>query len=372
MSVRDSSPANSHPLTGSVEWRGLTVLEAPAHPYRGVVPSILLHGLAVVALLSLRMALPEVDRGSKHFTLTAAVPPRQAAARRSEPAVPQRQPIVSVVPPLEWHISQPRTAVRLAPRVESPRVAPIALPAPVPLLVPAPPAETPPLPVAFQMPRPVVRTGTFGSARAAAAVNPPPALPREPGAFETVATANPTSSKASVKTGAFEVSGEPREVSLAVPKVASTGFEGVQARRAWQVAGAARGDAGFGAVAAARTTEIQPPVHEGSFASTVVPPALPKARMEAKRSSDVEILFKPLPVYTEEARRLKIEGEVLVEVLFAASGEVRISRVVQSLGHGLDEAAVRAAERIRFKPAENNGNPVDSVAIARITFRLAY
>jgi TonB family protein len=86
----------------------------------------------------------------------------------------------------------------------------------------------------------------------------------------------------------------------------------------------------------------------------------------------MEILYKPNPVYTEEARRLRLEGEVLLEVVFGASGELRVLRVVRGLGHGLDEAAVRSAQQIRFKPAKREGQAVDSVATLHVRFQLAY
>ena len=85
----------------------------------------------------------------------------------------------------------------------------------------------------------------------------------------------------------------------------------------------------------------------------------------------VEILFKPKPVYTDEARKLNLEGEVLLEVMFGANGQLHVNRVVQGLGHGLDEAAVTAASKIKFKPAQHNGSAVDSTAIVHVTFQLA-
>jgi TonB family protein len=85
----------------------------------------------------------------------------------------------------------------------------------------------------------------------------------------------------------------------------------------------------------------------------------------------VEILFKPRPVYTDEARKLNLEGEVLLEVIFGANGQLRVNRVLQGLGHGLDEAAVSATNKIRFKPAKRNGQAVDSTNIVRVTFQLA-
>lgn len=86
----------------------------------------------------------------------------------------------------------------------------------------------------------------------------------------------------------------------------------------------------------------------------------------------VEVLFKPTPAYTDQARRMKLEGEVLLEVVFAAAGDLRVLRVARGLGYGLDEEAVRAARQIRFKPARRNGQPTDTVALVHITFQLAY
>jgi TonB family protein len=86
----------------------------------------------------------------------------------------------------------------------------------------------------------------------------------------------------------------------------------------------------------------------------------------------VEITYKPNPIYTDEARRLKLEGEVLLEVVFGANGQLRVNQVVRGLGHGLDEAAIAAANKIRFKPALRNGQPLDSTAIVHVVFQLAY
>jgi TonB family protein len=85
----------------------------------------------------------------------------------------------------------------------------------------------------------------------------------------------------------------------------------------------------------------------------------------------VEILSKPTPAYTPEARELKVEGEVVLEVVFVASGEMHVVGIVERLGHGLDEAAIQAAKKIRFRPARRNGLPVDHAAVLRIVFQLA-
>ena len=91
----------------------------------------------------------------------------------------------------------------------------------------------------------------------------------------------------------------------------------------------------------------------------------------AAKMVPAEVISKPTPAYTPEARNLRIEGEVVLEVVFEASGKLRIVRVVQGLGHGLDESAVHAAEQIRFKPAKRDGQPSDYTALVHIVFQLA-
>lgn len=101
------------------------------------------------------------------------------------------------------------------------------------------------------------------------------------------------------------------------------------------------------------------PVHRHVIASPMATP--------------VEIISKPRPAYTDEARQLKIEGEVLLKVIFTASGEVNVLGIERGLGHGLDESAVRCAQHIRFRPARNaDGQPMDSTATVHIMFELAY
>jgi TonB family protein len=83
------------------------------------------------------------------------------------------------------------------------------------------------------------------------------------------------------------------------------------------------------------------------------------------------VISEPHPQYTPEAVQLRIQGEVTLQVRFLASGQVEVLRVVNGLGHGLDEAAKRVAEQIRFKPAIKDGHPVDHTTLIHVTFQLA-
>ena len=101
-------------------------------------------------------------------------------------------------------------------------------------------------------------------------------------------------------------------------------------------------------------------------------PPKKKTGNDGPADTPVQLLEKPKPEYTAEGRNLKIEGDVVIDVVFLANGTVQINRVVSGLGHGLDESAVRAAQNIRFKPAKRLTEPVDFPARVRIEFRLAY
>jgi len=97
-----------------------------------------------------------------------------------------------------------------------------------------------------------------------------------------------------------------------------------------------------------------------------------KAAAAGPVDTPVNILSKPRPEYTAEGRNLKLEGDVVIDVVFLSNGTIQVNRVVSGLGHGLDEAAVRAAQQIAFKPARREGQPVDFPARVRIEFRMAY
>jgi TonB family protein len=115
-------------------------------------------------------------------------------------------------------------------------------------------------------------------------------------------------------------------------------------------------------------------VHQSGFGDVDVSakPERPKKRAEIEAATPVEILFKPKPDYSDKARTAKVEGEVLLRVLFSAMGDVRVLDIVRGLGYGLDENAVRAAQQIKFRPAQSDGQPVDSTATVHIVFQLAY
>jgi TonB family protein len=115
-------------------------------------------------------------------------------------------------------------------------------------------------------------------------------------------------------------------------------------------------------------------VQSGGFADATVEDNTPKKKAAAGDSPTtmVNILDKPRPQYTAEGRNLRLEGDVVLDMVFQANGTVQVNGVISGLGHGLDEAAMRAAQQIKFKPAKRDGQPINFPARVRIEFRLAY
>ena len=115
-------------------------------------------------------------------------------------------------------------------------------------------------------------------------------------------------------------------------------------------------------------------VQSGGFADATVEDNTPKKKAAAGDSPTtmVNILDKPRPQYTAEGRNLRLEGDVVLDMVFQADGTVQVNGVISGLGHGLDQAAMRAAPQIKFKPAKRDGQPINFPARVRIEFRLAY
>lgn len=83
-----------------------------------------------------------------------------------------------------------------------------------------------------------------------------------------------------------------------------------------------------------------------------------------------EILERPNPDYTREARRVGVQGLVALKVLLAPNAKIDRIRVVRRLPFGLTENSILAACKIKFKPATKAGQPVPQWVIVEYAFRL--
>ena len=82
------------------------------------------------------------------------------------------------------------------------------------------------------------------------------------------------------------------------------------------------------------------------------------------------LLYKVEPEYSEEARKAKYQGTVLLYVEVDPTGKAINMRVLHSLGLGLDEKAMEAVKKWKFKPGTKDGRPVTVVAQIEVNFRL--
>ena len=82
------------------------------------------------------------------------------------------------------------------------------------------------------------------------------------------------------------------------------------------------------------------------------------------------VIFNPEPVFSEEARKAKAQGIVVLLVVVDTDGHTRDLRVQSSLGMGLDEKAMEAVSKWRFHPAMFNGKPVPAQIAVEVNFHL--
>jgi TonB family protein len=294
-----------------------------------------------------------------------------------EPPEPQPEPIeVAELRPVVPPPPAPKPPAKPVERIVRHEPEPVPKPLP-PVPEPAKPkpevrtdvfkADTPAEPTVVAS-RKLARTGAFGEAETK------PGAPLAPRSDRTVQTVGDFSDDASDDPKAPTGQRDTRVVAsssfgdeaMAVPR------EGQPARRGGTVTQTAFVSEAADEPATPRATGE---VNRGGFEveeAAARPAGQRRRTVEGEEpDSPVEIVSKARPVYTEQARELRIEGEVVLEVTFVATGQLRIVRVVGSLGHGLDEAAVDAAKKIEFTPARRNGRPVDHTATLRVVFRLA-
>ncbi len=319
-------------IVGSIVWARMlfpSVVPAPEHNFRSV----------------LLVSTPQPVNQQPQPPLVLPQPTVIAHLDTTENVLrlPPRQPKAALKPHLEDEIAP---AVSVAPRKLEPMVSDVA-------------------PV---IPQEAVKTNVFSTGSSAA-----PILARTPAQVQTGGFGDPNGlpakpdQKKAVNIAALGSFDLPRssEAGYGNGTAGSKGVTGVVT------------SAGFGNGTAIETQshaaigKVQP----SGFSDADVPAAPTvhsrPAEAAAVKVVPAEIISKPTPVYTQEARSLRIEGEVLVEAVLQASGSLRVVRVVRGLGHGLDDNAIRAAEKIHFRPALKNGEPADSTVVLHIIFQLA-
>jgi len=304
--------------------------------------------LLVAAVLAVNALVPKFRPPARRYVLTSLVRYTPEA-----PTAPQPVPRFHVNSAVQLPVMKPLLVAKAA------LAAPARKPNPPDMKVPEIKVESrlPQLPTAA--PSKIVALDTFSSGSSATPTTAEPAHKVQTGGFgdpEGVATrSTPTAAANIAAAGAFDLpsgSGRGNGTGGSTPGVVVS--------------------AGFGNGVATGGRRSGGPVQKSGFDAVYASSDShkPAANIESA-STPVAILYKQKPAYTEEGRKQGIDGEVRLEVLFSAAGQVHVLRVLQGLGYGLDEQAVKAAEQIKFKPAAHAGQPVDSTAVVHIIFQLA-
>jgi TonB family protein len=336
-----------------------SLLPETRKPWTEFVFSTGMQAAVVVLLIWVRVLYPNVVAAPEHtFRSIELVSTPVPVNHQPQPPLRVRQPVViaRVDPPadaLRLPAPLPKTRVKVQDET-APTVAIAAS-----KLEPLPPAPAP------VIPKQAVRTNVFSTGSSAT-----PTLARAPSQVQTGGFGDPN--------GIPAKPGQTKAVNIA----SAGSFDLPSGPGYGNGTGGAKGvpgivvSTGFGNGTAVPDTRPRATgtVQASGFASADVP-APPTVHSHAAETAanvlPAEILSKPTPVYTQEARNLKIEGEVLLEVVLEASGKLRVLRVVHGLGHGLDDNAVKAAEQIHFKPAVKDGQPTDSTVVVHIIFQMA-
>lgn len=335
-------------------------------PWKQFVFSMGAESVALVVLAWIGVLHPEImvpPTHDYHFVSLVSTPApvnhQPAPLRVFKPVEPPAQTVVPEEPKVEV-LRLPPEVRRQLPKDEAALIAPkinlAAKSEPVPALTPV-------------IPRKLVKLDSFSSGSSAT-----PTMAQAPQRTQTGGFGDPNGVPAKANNGkpvtiaqlgSFDMPAGP---GYGNGTAGAKGARGVIANAGFGN-GEAVGDGTGHVVNATRGT-----VRQGGFGDyepATVSPVRLKQETVIPKIVPAELVSKPNPVYTDEARKLRIEGEVLLEVIFESSGRVRVLRVVRGLGHGLDEAAAQAAEQIHFKPAQRDGQPADSTAVLHIIFQLA-
>jgi TonB family protein len=347
----------SHIMIPSAFYGPVSMLPDSRPPWKEFGLSLGSQGLLVIAFLSI---------GILHPNMLTPVPRDYHAIQlvnTPEPVNQEPAPVRPIKAPTIAELKTPSEALKL-PQVR-PRV-PVDDPLTVPRVEIA--EKLPVQPTVTVIPKPGIKTNLFSSGS-----SQPPTINKSPVEVQTggfgdprgLATANDRNRPVTIaRQGAFDL---PSGAGYGNGSGGQHGARGV-------VASSGFGDGTAISDNSGRVTPASKVVRDSGFgdAGSVDPNQNAAKHTQATpRIKPAEILSKPTPAYTDEARKLHIEGEVLLEVVFEGSGSIRVVRVVHGLGHGLDESAIKAAQQIRFTPAQRDGSPVDFTGVLHIVFQLA-
>jgi periplasmic protein TonB len=324
--------------------------------------------LALIAIIIGASVKKTMDNHKKE-TISFVVPLKEKLPEPPKPKLPPPPKLPPVPkPPV---IEPPKIKLPDVKPVELPKPVTVVEPKPVPVVTPAPPkimkAAAAPTVVAVNMP-----------AKSAAVVNndPHPAAVRLGTNTSPVPSqlSGPAVSPVNMNRGFAGMpagntgSGAPTKVVLGGNGSPNGSFGGgspvavVGVPKGIPNGMGKPGGNGTGVQAAQVSLGVAPPP----------PPTPTSALSRVPVRTTPQLIYKPEPAYTADAKAAHIEGQVMVKIKVSSTGAVTVLGVQKGLGHGLDQSALQSAQGCRFKPAvDTNGNPTDWEGVVSITFQIA-
>jgi TonB family protein len=318
--------------------------------WRTIATSYGIEAFFILLLLFVGVLWPQHLNIRPKYSITELIPPPAPHQKAVKPHQKRPKLMAKLLPPVftapklvvpkEFRRPKKKEEKFEAPKLEAKFVAPA-------------------LPVQSAMPAKLIYTGSFGSSA-------PVTLNAPTQSVQTGGFGDPSGLKGAGKENAHLTATQMGSFDLPPgggKGNGSGGTKGIQGTVA---------STGFGNGIAQSGTRNQGTAQVGGFGAQQVATNTPRHLVEnGPATTPVNITYKPNPTYTQEARSLQLQGEVLLEVVFGANGQLHVNRVVRGLGHGLDEAAVTAANKIQFKPALREGSAIDSTAVVHVVFQLA-
>ena len=315
--------------------------------------------IALVVIIIGAAAKKTMDRRQKLTSLVEPIPIKKVEEIKPKPKPLPPTPKIKVEPP---KIKLPDQAKLPDP----PKLPEVKMNQPVPVITPAPPKQVTPPPapkvVNLGQAMPATVMATNHPAAVALGQQTNPIAPSNRPATSAVNLGNrgmagmPASNTGMGATKVSLGSGSPTSSDMA-----GTGTRAVQGVKLGVTGGTGPMNS---------TGKVAGPVNLGQVQQAALPK--PAAPVVASAKSAPKVLFKPKPEYTAEAIKMHLEGVVAVRLKVNPDGGVQVLGVTSGLGHGLDEAAVRAVQGTRFKPATDaTGSPVEWEGVVNVAFQLA-
>jgi protein TonB len=356
---------SANPQPRDIQFKHFGVLELEGQSKGSLFTSIIFNLLLVLIAVIVSAAAVKIsaDNRAKELTFVAVKP--------IEPPKPKIVPPKIVPPkPVEIKPVEPKIVLpKLTPPVV-PKPMPVTAPKPMPVVTPAPPravvaaAAPKPMPVHLGASASVVNKSPHPTAVALGSANNPIAPSNRP-------------STAAVNLGQRGLPGMPASNTGGGPpstrvnlgsgqpngSLAGTGSRGVQGVKLGVPGGKPGGTGnGYGTRPQQVALGQAPPP----------PSARPTNLQSMPARTGPQVIYKPRPTYTSEATKAGVEGAISVRIHVSSTGAVTVLGLSNDLGYGLGQAAIRAAQATRFKPAtDSNGRPVDWEGTEIITFQLA-